>query len=101
MRTPLDLLSSPLFPLFFPAQENAISYYDSKADSDYVSTVRTAPDLPPACLSKHPRPPYKPYPLYPPPFTLLPRLPSPPLPRCHGPPGCPCALARWRRFTVS
>lgn len=82
MRTLPDLLSSPLFPLFFPAQENAISYYDSKADSDYVSTVRTAPDLPPACLSKHPRPPYKPYPLYPPPFTL--QTQPPPLPAFTG-----------------
>lgn len=63
MRTLLDLFSSPLFPLFFSAQENAISYYDSKADSDYVSTVRTAPALQPACLNKTlphftPRPPF-------------------------------------------
>lgn len=61
-RTPLGLLSSPLFPLFFSAQENAISYYDSKADSDYVSKARTAPALPPACLNAHPTPPLLPPP---------------------------------------
>lgn len=42
IQTLLYFLSSPVFSLFFPAKENAISYYDSKADSDYVSTVPTA-----------------------------------------------------------
>lgn len=81
MRTLPDLLSSPLFPLFFPAQENAISYYDSKADSDYVSTVRTAPDLPPACLSKHPPPSLQTLPAVP--ATLYPAT-QPPLPAVTG-----------------
>lgn len=102
MRMLLDLLSSPLFPLFFSAQENAISYYDSKADSDYVSTVRTLPALQPACLNKPPPPRTPPaLPAHPLPCNLPPAPPLPPIPSLVRPPGCPCVLVRWCLFTES
>ncbi len=95
---------------FLSAQENAISYYDSKADSDYVSTVRTAPSSP-ACLPYTPNPTHSsshPFPATPPHSPAFlgvdrPSLPSPSLqpPSGHRPLGCLCVLVRWHCFMVS
>ena len=105
------------FPLFFSAQENAISYYDSKADSDYVSTVRTALPLPRLPQTPNPTrfpsfscnpPPPHPPPPPPPPFCPPPPPPPPPPARCllcpppppvTGPWACLCVLVRC--FMVS
>lgn len=95
--TLLHLLSSPLSALLLCTGEfHFILRFQSGFRLCEYSTDRSCS---PTRLPDHP--PAPPYPLYPPPFTLQPPSSPPPPPRGHGPVGCPCALARWRRVTVS